>query len=37
LATEFTNMINYQRSYQANSKAITTSDEMLKEALALKR
>jgi flagellar hook protein FlgE len=37
LATEFTNMINYQRAYQANTKSITTSDEMLKEAINLKR
>ncbi len=37
LANEFVNMINYQRAYQANTKAITASDEMLKEAINLKR
>ncbi len=36
LATEFVKMINYQRAFQANSKSITTSDEMLKTALSLK-
>ncbi len=36
LAQEFVNMINYQRAYQANSKSITTSDEMLKTAINLK-
>jgi flagellar hook protein FlgE len=29
LATEFTNMITAERSYEANSKVITTADEML--------
>ena len=37
LTTEFTNMITTQRGYQANSKIITTSDEMLQEILTLKR
>ncbi len=36
LATEFVQMINYQRAFQANSKSIITSDEMLKTALNLK-
>jgi flagellar hook protein FlgE len=36
LATEFVKMINYQRAFQANSKSITTSDEMMKTALSLK-
>jgi flagellar hook protein FlgE len=36
LATEFVQMINYQRAFQANSKSITTSDDMLKTALSLK-
>jgi flagellar hook protein FlgE len=36
LATEFVKMINYQRAFQANSKTITTSDDMLKTALSLK-
>lgn len=36
MATEVVKMINYQRAFQANSKSITTSDEMLKTALNLK-
>jgi len=37
LAKEFTNMIVTQRGFQANSRTITTSDEMLQEVLMLKR
>lgn len=37
LALEFTNMIIAQRGFQANSRAITTSDEMLSELVNLKR
>lgn len=37
LALEFTNMIIAQRGFQANSKAITTSDDMLQELVNLKR
>ena len=37
LANEFTDMIVTSRSYQANSRTITTSDEMLQELLNLKR
>ncbi|BEP29374.1 flagellar hook protein FlgE [Helicovermis profundi] len=37
LAAEFTNMITTQRGFQANSKIITTSDEMLQELVNLKR
>jgi flagellar hook protein FlgE len=37
LANEFTEMIITSRSYQANSKTITTSDEMLQELIDLKR
>ncbi|WP_246496366.1 flagellar hook-basal body complex protein [Miltoncostaea marina] len=37
LALEFTNMIIAQRGFQANSRAITTSDEMLNELVNLKR
>lgn len=37
LAQEFTNMITTQRGYQANSRIITTSDEMLQELVNLKR
>lgn len=37
LTTEFTNMINTQRSYEAASKVITTSDEILQQLTAIKR
>ena len=37
LATEFVNMITTQRAFQANSKVITTSDEILAELISLKR
>jgi flagellar hook protein FlgE len=37
LAAEFTNMIIAQRGFQANSRVITTSDEMLQELVNLKR
>ena len=37
LAREFTDMIITQRGFQANSKIITTSDEMLQELANLKR
>lgn len=37
LATEFTNMIRFQRAYSASSKIITTVDDMLQEVSALKR
>lgn len=37
LASEFTDMITTQRGFQANSKVITTSDEMLQELVNLKR
>lgn len=37
LAKEFTEMIIAERGFQANSKAITTSDDMLQELLNLKR
>lgn len=37
LATEFTDMIITNRAYQANSRSITTSDEMLQELINLKR
>jgi len=37
LANEFTELIVTSRSYQANSRTITTSDEMLQELLSLKR
>jgi flagellar hook protein FlgE len=37
LATEFANLIIIQRGFQANSRSITTSDEMMQELLSLKR
>ncbi len=37
LAREFTNMIIAQRGFQANSRVITTSDEMLNDLVNLKR
>ena len=37
LAQEFANMITTQRGYQANSRIITTSDQILEELVNLKR
>lgn len=37
LSNEFTEMIIASRAYQANSRSITTSDEMLQELINLKR
>ena len=37
LANEFTTMITAQRGFQANSRVISTSDEMLQELVNLKR
>ncbi len=37
LATEFTTLIVTQRAYSASSKIITTADEMLDEAIRMKR
>jgi flagellar hook protein FlgE len=37
LSQQFTNMIMAQRGFQANSRIITTSDEMLQELINLKR
>jgi flagellar hook protein FlgE len=37
LALEFTNMIVAQRGFQANTRVITTSDEVLQELVNLKR
>ena len=37
ISEEFTNMIVTQRAFQANSRIITTSDEMLQEVVNLKR
>jgi flagellar hook protein FlgE len=37
LASEFVSMIQHQRSFSANSKTITTADEMLQELINIKR
>ena len=37
LASEFTSMITAQRGFQANSRVISTSDEMLQDLVNLKR
>lgn len=37
IAQEFTSMITTQRGFQANSRIITTSDEMLEELVNIKR
>lgn len=37
LASEFVNLIQNQRSFQANAKTITTTDELLNEIIQLKR
>ena len=37
IAREFTNLIVYQRSYQANSRVISTLDEITQDLLSLKR
>jgi len=37
LAAEFVSMIQHQRSFSANSKTITTADEMLQELINIKR
>lgn len=37
IASQFVDLIAHQRSFQANSKTITTADEMLQELVNLKR
>ncbi|MGA3095448.1 MAG: flagellar hook protein FlgE [Bryobacteraceae bacterium] len=37
VATEFTNLISYERTYQANSRMITTSDQMIQDLIGLIR
>ena len=37
IATEFINLMNAQRNFQANSKVISVADEMMKEVLQLAR
>jgi flagellar hook protein FlgE len=35
IATEFTNLIVYQRAYQANSRVISTTDELVQDLISL--
>jgi flagellar hook protein FlgE len=37
IANEFINLIQAQRNFQANTKVISTADEMLQEVMNLKR
>ena len=37
IATEFADLIITQRAYSASSRIITTADEMLNEAIQMKR
>ncbi len=37
IAAQFTNLITYQRGYQASSKVITTADQMLQDVIAIIR
>ena len=37
LAQQFVDLISHQRAFQANSKTISTADDMLQEVVALKR
>ena len=36
IATQFTNLMTYQRSYEANSRTITTIDQMLQDLMQMK-
>jgi flagellar hook protein FlgE len=35
IATEFTNLLTFERGYQANSKVITTEDQIVQQTIAL--
>jgi flagellar hook protein FlgE len=37
IAKEFTNLIVYQRGYQANARVVTAADEISQETINLKR
>lgn len=37
IAKEFTNLLTYERAYQAASKVVTTEDDIMQETVALKR
>jgi flagellar hook protein FlgE len=36
IASQFTDLISHQRSFQANSKTISTADQMLQELMNIK-
>jgi flagellar hook protein FlgE len=36
IATEFTNLIVYQRAYQANARVVTTTDQLTQDTISLK-
>ncbi len=35
IATEFTHLLEYERGYQANSKVISTEDQVVQQTIAL--
>jgi flagellar hook protein FlgE len=35
IATEFTNLLQYERGYQANSKVISTEDQVVQATISL--
>jgi flagellar hook protein FlgE len=37
IATEFTNLIIYQRAYEANARVVTAVDELSQDTINLKR
>ena len=37
IAKEFVGLMNYQRNFAANAKALTTADQMLQEVLSIKK
>jgi flagellar hook protein FlgE len=37
IATEFTNLIVYQRSYEANAKVVTSEDQLSQDTIAIKQ
>jgi flagellar hook protein FlgE len=37
MATEFTNLIVFQRSYEASAHVVTTVDQMSQDTIALKQ
>jgi flagellar hook protein FlgE len=37
IATEFTNLIIFQRSYQANAKVVTTEDQLSQDTISIKQ